>query len=512
METGSDHAEVHAEISWFEGSVDEAFALARAEARPVFLYWGAEWCPPCHYLKNKIFNQPEFVAKMADFVPVYLDGDTERAQIVGEELDVRGYPTVIVFSPDGEEVMRMDSGIPVGQYTDVLEAAVQVMRPVDQVLESAIGGNPANAPRADLNLLAFYSWDQDSKSGLADEDKLATFETLYRWTPDSLSLQRSRFFSLYMKELMDHHQQAGNELAPLSDEDRALYTDDMVRILADRDLRNSNLFPVLYQAQGIIALLQPDSSKKREELIAAWKQAAREVENDTTLSLDDRLTALAPQISLAKLATDESTADGDDEAELPADLLDRVRERVTWAAENVSGEGELQAVMSTMVWLLQSSGLSGEAETLLTERMADTTAPYYFMSWLASVKKDAEEPEEALLWYRKAYDTSRGRYSRFRWGSTYLRRLIEIAPGDSETIEAASLEILGELLEHDDAFAGGNHSRLESLGRAYESWNENGTRDESIDRIGQHVHEACRRYPEGGEDSQRSRCLTFLAG
>ena len=168
--------------------------------------------------------------------------------------------------------------------------------------------------------------------------------------------------------------------------------------------------------------------------------------------------------------------------------------------------------MSTMVWLLQSSGLSGEAETLLTERMADTTAPYYFMSWLASVKKDAEEPEEALLWYRKAYDTSRGRYSRFRWGSTYLRRLIEIAPGDSETIEAASLEILGELLEHDDAFAGGNHSRLESLGRAYESWNENGTRDESIDRIGQHVHEACRRYPEGGEDSQRSRCLTFLAG
>jgi len=144
--------------------------------------------------------------------------------------------------------------------------------------------------------------------------------------------------------------------------------------------------------------------------------------------------------------------------------------------------------------------------------MGETTAPYYFMSWLASVKKNAEEPEEALLWYRKAYDSSRGRYSRLRWGSTYLRRLIEIAPEDGETIEAASLEILDELLGHDDAFAGGNHSRLGSLGKAYENWNENGAHDESVDRIRQHVHDACERYPDEGEDSQRSRSVAFLVG
>ena len=144
--------------------------------------------------------------------------------------------------------------------------------------------------------------------------------------------------------------------------------------------------------------------------------------------------------------------------------------------------------------------------------MGETTAPYYFMSWLASVKKNAEEPEEALLWYRKAYDSSRGRYSRLRWGSTYLRRLIEIAPEDGETIEAASLEILDELLGHDDAFAGGNHSRLGSLGKAYENWNENGAHDESVDRIRQHVHDACERYPDEVEDSQRSRSVAFLVG
>jgi hypothetical protein len=172
----------------------------------------------------------------------------------------------------------------------------------------------------------------------------------------------------------------------------------------------------------------------------------------------------------------------------------------------------MQAVMSTMVWLLESSGLDNEAETLLTERMGETTAPYYFMSWLASVKKNAEKPEEALLWYRKAYDSSRGRYSRFRWGSTYLRRLLEISPDDGETIETASLEILDELLSHDDAFAGGNHSRLGSLGKAFDSWNEDGVHQETIDRIRRHVRGACDRYPDDGDDSQRSRCLAFLVG
>jgi len=86
VEAPESAAEAH--IAWFEGTVGEAFALAREQGRPVFLYWGAEWCPPCHYLKNKIFKRPEFVARSRQFICVYLDGDTERAQILGEELEL----------------------------------------------------------------------------------------------------------------------------------------------------------------------------------------------------------------------------------------------------------------------------------------------------------------------------------------------------------------------------------------------------------------------------------------
>ena len=286
----------------------------------------------------------------------------------------------------------------------------------------------------------------------------------------------------------------------------------MIDVLTDVDLRNANIFPVLYMSRSIVELLHPEPSDGRDRLVSAWQGAAKEAEDDSSLSLDDRLSALVPQIGLARL-TNESANDGsDDEPSLPDQLLDHVRERVSWAAESVADEGELQAVMSTMVYLLQAADLDSEAEALLTEKMHETEAPYYFMSWLASVKKEADQPEEALVWYRKAYDSSRGRYSRFRWGSTYLRRLLEISPDNGEMIESASVEILDELLSHDDAFSLGNHSRLESLAEAYEKWNEAGSHDEIIGRIRQLVHAQCERYPGEGEDSQRSRCQTFLAG
>ena len=62
------------EIAWFEGDVESAFASAREQGKPIFLYWGAEWCPPCHQIKDEIFSKAEFVAKSRLFVPVYLDG------------------------------------------------------------------------------------------------------------------------------------------------------------------------------------------------------------------------------------------------------------------------------------------------------------------------------------------------------------------------------------------------------------------------------------------------------
>jgi thiol-disulfide isomerase/thioredoxin len=505
----SETAEHHVGIAWFDGSPDAAFALAKTEGKPLFLYWGAEWCPPCHYLKNKIFKRPEFVAKSEEFVPVYLDGDTESAQILGEELGVMGYPTVIIFSPEGEEVMRMPSTIPVEEYAVVLDSAMERMRPVKTVLAEVMEAGPANAHPTDLNVLAFYSWGQDSKVELEDDEEVATFRRLYEETPDELGLEKSRFLALYLGSLVQ--QSRDSEDAVITDAERVELDTAVTALLDDEKLVGNNLILLFYYSRDTVELLHPEDSPARQALIAKWVGAAQKIENQEALPVDDRLDAIYPQIQLAKLdAEGELPAGSEEEPEVPAELQDHVRERIAWATEAVTDEGELQGVVNSMGGLMMSSGLEGEAETLLTQMMDKTEAPYYFMSWIGSIKKDADLPEEALVWYRKAYENSRGRYSRFRWGSTYLRQALELAPDDEMSIEAESLDILAELLALDDAFAGGNYSRLGQLEKAYQTWNDEGGHDEAVARIREYVHLACDRYPAEGEDSAQERCNGFL--
>ena len=44
ISAGQAEAEVSG-IPWFQGSVEDAFARAKAEEKPLFFYWGAQWCP-----------------------------------------------------------------------------------------------------------------------------------------------------------------------------------------------------------------------------------------------------------------------------------------------------------------------------------------------------------------------------------------------------------------------------------------------------------------------------------
>jgi thioredoxin-related protein len=494
-------------IAWFEGGVDAAFAAAKTQQKPIFLYWGAEWCPPCQYLKKKLFKRPEFITQMTRFIPVYLDGDTESAQIFGEKLGVKGYPTVIIFDAEGEEVMRMPSTLPVEQYQAVLEAAMRSTRSINDVLQSVMTAGPAQATPDELHALAFYSWDQDSSLELSPQDRFEISRRLYRESPDALRVEKSRFLALYLDAISraEGNPDAGEEKRPLSDSERAALQAEVLALLNDPSLKNSNLAWVLYSSRETVELLHPEPSPERDALIHAWVLASEEIEKDETLSVDDRLSALLPQIELAAL---QSTGG---QPEIPDDLREHARQRVAWAAQTVTDEGELQAVMSTMAHLLELAGLAGEAEQLLASQLDNTIAPYYFMSWIGDLKANANQPEEAVAWYRKAYDSSRGRYTRFRWGSIYLRRLMELTPQDERTIEDDSIEILGELLTLDDAFAGGNYSRLESLESSLQEWDNHGEHDAAVARIRTFVVAACEGFPSEGDSAQRQRCEEFLA-
>ena len=129
----------------------------KASNKPVLLYWGAQWCPPCKQLKSAVFNRPDFIEKSKLFVAVYLDGDLPDAQKWGDEFRVTGYPTVVVFKPDRTEITRIAGNMDLSLYAGVLDNALGDVRPVKDVIELAVKGE---APLAadDCRRLAYHAF------------------------------------------------------------------------------------------------------------------------------------------------------------------------------------------------------------------------------------------------------------------------------------------------------------------------------------------------------------------
>jgi hypothetical protein len=223
--------------------------------------------------------------------------------------------------------------------------------------------------------------------------------------------------------------------------------------------------------------------------------------HDETLSVTDRLGSMAPEIQLCTLE--------DKQACVPPELQEEVKQRVAWAEQQATGDYERHAAINTATSLLTSAGLNDDAKELLLAELDHSVAPYYLMGWLSKIAEEAGDKEQAIDWLQRAYDNSKGRATRFQWGTNYLIGLMDLAPDNGERIEEETVAVLGELLALDDAFNGRNKSRLERLETHLSSWNGDGSKDSQVEVIREKVRTACVKLPDPSDE--RSLCESFLA-
>ncbi len=441
-------------IHWYPGSVDEAFAEARKEGKPVFLYWGAVWCPPCNQLKATLFRNPAFVRKTRLFVPVYLDGDTEEAQKLGEKFGVLGYPTLILFTPEAEEITRLPGGMSMERYPEVLDLALARVKPVARLLHEILDeGRKPTAP--ELHLLAWYAWDLDRGKALGAREQVAVLARLVALTPDSLPREKARLNAAYLAAL-------ANRPTPPSPAEQADAVKRLEALMADTAGWRDNLGFFIYDLDTLIPRITDGGSPQRKELLAAWNRVLAGLQKDESLGGAYGLLVYSGKLHWLKAA-------GKD---IPASLQAEIRKAVEEARARASTGHERVAVSYAAYGILKASGQLELAERLVSEEMQAGSNNQYWMLVLADLAEESGNGEEALNWYAKAWENARGAATRIQWGSYYIRQLTELTPDDDERIMNVSKALFAELAKQKAPFHGRNRRALERVFKALNAWGQ----------------------------------------
>jgi thiol-disulfide isomerase/thioredoxin len=486
-------------IAWFDGEVAAAFASAQQANKPVFLYWGAEWCPPCARVKSTIFNKREFQERSRLFVPVYLDGDTPSAQKHGERFGVIGYPTMILFRPDGTEITRLPGDVDITRYATILDVALADVRPVKEIIAAALQG--ADVAANDWRLLANYSWGTDSGSAVPADQRVATLRTLAQRCPAELQAECSRLFFSYVLAAAD----AAPDGKPAFDGlERADARRRLLALLPAPAVQAANVDHLLYVPKPVIPTLSADGSSDRRDLTRAWNAALDHVGapgNPVQLNVPEQLNAIRARIVLARLEAPEGTP-------VPPALLDQARKAVAEADAKTTDAYARQAAINAAANLYWEAGLDAESNQLLTAELEKSISPYYFMLELADLAEKAGRKQEAVQWLARAYDGAKGPATRFQWGYNYLVGLLEMTPEDTQAIERAGLAVLGELDGSPDAFYQRTRMRLEQLDAKLLEWGKTGEAARVVEALRTRTRAICGKLPAG--DPGRRNCEKFL--
>ncbi len=423
-------------VAWIDAStvadVQRAQAQAKQQNKPVFLYWGAVWCPPCNQVKATLFNRADFAALSKSFLMVRVDGDKPSAQQVGQLFKVRGYPSMLVLGADGSEITRLPGEVDPERYVATMGLALTSATPVPALVRTArVGGALSDGQ---WQQLAWYAWDIDEQQAAGKDEMQAALDALATAAPagavkDRLQMRAWIATAQDAKRNGDAKWQASVRTgltALLGSANRASALTDLWMGYSDTLLKAS----------------APQPGPDREALAAAFDQPLAAMLAGGKLSRAEQLDAWAMRLNLAELRATGAKP-----------LHSAAFAVAQSVAAGTSDKYERQAVVPAAAQLMAQAGDAAAADALLNAELPKAVAPYYHMLVLGANAKKRKDSKTALEWYGRAWSSSQGIATRAQWGSGYVSNLIELSPDNAKAVEAAASQILKEGLKPEALYA-----------------------------------------------------------
>ena len=498
------HASRPADVAWFEGEIGQAFVVAQRQRKPVFVYFGAVWCPPCQELKATIFRRQDFLDRLSLFVPVYLDGDAPGAQRWADEFRVTGYPTVLILRGDRSELERVSGGMDLSRYAEVLDLGTTALHPVAELLASLDQGR-AVLSRDDCRILAYNAWDLDEAWIFSDdhpgwlEHMSDALSRAAARCPLDAGIERARLVITAASAAasaeggaLQAGQAASARLASAVAVLRALLVDEALASSVGDALEGLPLGFFVAAARGDAA--------HAGEFLAHWKRIMDALGADPRYSQASRLYALRSQI-IASKGLERSGA-------VPPALADGAKRRIDAALAQEHEPLARTSVVNAALNVLDELDDTERSYAILAGEIRTSKTPYYYMGDLGQLEEQRGNQEAAVGWLARAYRESQGQATRFQWGVSYVRGLLRMRPDDETAIQRAALEVLGEL-EGEGRIHGRSRRRLDYLAAQLHAWNRDGQHAATIGVLRARMDGICRKLPAG--DSAHAACNGFLA-
>lgn len=494
-----DLAAIHSDaggIAWFKGSVEAAFAAAKSSNKPVLLYWGAQWCPPCKQLKSAVFSRPDFIEKSKLFVPVYLDGDLPDAQKWGDTFRVTGYPTVVVLKPDRSEITRIAGNMDLTLYASVLDDALADVRPVKDVLARAAKGDAALSA-VDCRRLAYHAFDLEDDGVYESAQKEKAFGNAARTCPAALEKERARFGFLAAAEAASR-QKAAIEKGGKADQALTVLIVRVNELLANKELSLANadavrgLPPAFYRAARQTV---PNVAPTLRERVMAVADAATV---NPKFAPADQLAAQLVKIRVAKAYA----PDGKVPTDVRSVALQTAAKMLAVKQEPYVRAGVVNSAENIYIALEDNDKL----KALLADESKTSNTPWYYIGDLAEVEEQQGNKQRAIELLAEAYQKAKGPASRFQWGFNYLAGLLRMAPDDTAHIDKVGAAVLGEL-DGPNRVHRRTLSRLGRLDKALQEWNTTPARAAVVAKFKTRVAQACGKSP--GDDMVTAGCRAF---